>query len=160
MATKKADNPTLPPGFELPPGFVLQRVGGRPRKETRDMAVLSALKWREACGDIPASAERWVLERWRLNGLSEGAHVRAAKKRALARGPEFSIWFITHFGGVVAIELAGYADGKPVYFTNARAWIWYRDWTEAKINKLVINIESDQSGGTKLNLSRESFEPT
>lgn len=160
MATRKTDKPTLPPGFELPPGYVLQRVGGRPRRENRDMAVLSAWKWREACGDIPASAERWILERWRLNGLSEGAHVRAAKRKALARGPEFSLWFITHFGGVAAIELAGYSDGNPVYFTRARVWIWYPDWTEAKIYTMVINIESDQSGGAKLNISRELFEPT
>jgi hypothetical protein len=70
----------------IPPNMVLIPRGGRPRKDSRNVAVYLAYHWRrELVGESARLAEEWVISQWRYSGITDPAHVRATVKRARDR---------------------------------------------------------------------------
>jgi len=152
MATKKTDKPTLPPGFKLPAGFVIQKAGGRPKKEARDAAVFLAHFWRtDEFNEIPAKVERWIIESWEKagpeasKGISDPAHVRSAIRRAKDRGLKQCLLQKYERGMCTAIEGGKDAQGNYVIAFGARIWVWVEGMTEATQGRLDnLKVEHHQ----------------
>jgi hypothetical protein len=144
METKETDYPDLPPGYELPPGMVFHRKGGRPKKEARDAAVFLAHFWRkEKFSERPAHAERWIVERWNLKGVTEGAHVRAAIKRARKHGLNQGFLLIAENGMCFGAEVNKNALGEREFKLGGRVWVWVEGMTEA-MQCEITNIEEGE----------------
>lgn len=125
---------TIKPDFpDLPTGFILVKIGGRPKKEARDAAVFLAKHWRkEQHGETSTNAEKWILKEWdRPVGITETAHVRASIKRARSRGLNQSLLIVDHTTGLcTAVECEGRATGFSMK-DGARSWHWVEGMTEA-----------------------------
>jgi len=130
----------------LPPGYIIVKKGGRPKKEARDAAVFLARFWRmEVHGETATSAEAWIVKSWEglgkeaSKGIGEGAHVRAAIKRSRARGLNQSILGI--FGGACFATEAKKIGGYAAVTEGARSWAWANGMHEA-IEMRVTNVRS------------------
>ena len=68
--------------IELPPGFHIQKTGGRPKQDEKFIAVTLARLWRvEKHSEIKKQADYWILEKWGKYGITDEAHIRSAVKR-------------------------------------------------------------------------------
>ncbi len=117
--------------FQVPEGYVLTRIGGRPKKTGRDVAVFLAKLWRMGSPfyESAASAESWILDEWeklgkdQSKGLSEAAHVRAAVRRAKQEGLKYSLLHHHHATGLW-IAIAADPVHKSPNHLGERVWFW------------------------------------
>ena len=121
----------------LPPGYIIVKKGGRPKKEARDAAVFLARFWRmKLHGETATSAEAWIVKSWEglgkeaSKGIGEEAHVRSAIKRTRARGLNQSL-LITIEGVCLAIEGVKTVQGWATV-EGARGWAWANGMHEAQ----------------------------
>lgn len=128
---------------QVPPGFVLVKKGGRPKKEARDAAIFLAKIWRmQHCDESSSEAEDWIIAAWESlgkeesAGIGDDANVRSAIRRARERGLSESMVTVYENGMCVALESAngGLKNG-------ARVWVWNEGMhiaLEGKVRDLTV----------------------
>lgn len=72
----------------IPDGMVLVKKGGRPKSDSRNIAIFMNRLWRtEILGESVKAADSWILEHWKnRNGITEESTIRRAI-RAAKSGP-------------------------------------------------------------------------
>jgi hypothetical protein len=104
------------------PGFFLCKIGGRPPKTGRDIAIWMARNNRISIhGDLVKDADAFILDHWK-SGVTESAHIRRIIKRVdESLGDYYSI-FSEHFC---------YSLQQPIK-KDSIGWIWLSTTKEAQ----------------------------
>ena len=138
----------LPP---VPAGYVVTRVGGRPRRDARDAALLLAKAWRMAIhGENAATAEQWIVEAWEAfgrlesRGISDTAHVRRRILLALQRGLKNGMVMFDSGTGVCSIVECQRDMERESYIVadGARSWHWAQGMAEAAAGVASVEVVS------------------
>lgn len=99
----------------IPPGYVLRKIGGRPKNTARNVAVLIARYWRTSYWCEPAKvADEWIIDRWTNDGINDDAHVRRAIRNARADLKDMTIIFSNQHAAALTLP---FAEG-------ALGWLW------------------------------------
>ena len=138
-------NTALPSDFKLPAGYVISKIGGRPTKHARDIAVFLARFMRtKKHGELVKIADQWILDHWlknsqpqSQNAIHEDAHIRRAIKNAsdLLNGHMIFSPF-PEVAQTIKLPIVNGADG----------WIWCEGMVEAhpiKAKDVKATIQQD-----------------
>jgi hypothetical protein len=108
--------------INIPDGFVLRKIGGRPKNTARDIAIFLARHWRTGhLEELVKQADAWILDRWSKDGISESAHIRRSLGKARDDMDKNMLTFSDKFA--VALK-APIAEGSP-------GWFWCEGMTKA-----------------------------
>lgn len=131
----------MDPTFDVPPGFVLLKKGGRPDARARNFAVLLAKKYYEdTLGGVSGSgkAEEKLIE---LFGLWDESHARKIVRAALKKGRKGGV--IHYPERCMVVWIPGHYSkklGLLVPHEGGQMWLWAPGMTEAAEGR-VVNVK-------------------
>lgn len=109
-------------GIQIPQGYVLRKIGGRPKNTARDIAVFLARRWRTGhFSELGKQADEWILDRWTKDGLNDTAHIRRSIRAAEREMNHNQFIFTENFAFALRAPIG---EGTP-------GWYWAEGMTKA-----------------------------
>lgn len=129
--------------IQLPKGLHIQKSGGRPKKDAKFVGITLARWWQiEHCKQKASSADRWILEKWGKNGVTDEAHIRSTVRRMTTglMAPLRTAILVQNEQVTLAISL-----------NQKKGWMWYEPLTEAIPLLGSITMTQDQTNPLAVN---------
>lgn len=135
--------------FELPKGVHLQKSGGRPKKEARDVAVLLDKLWQlHHAQKEPKAVRESIIDAWNSLGIREESHIRRSSRKAWeAIALEDIKVFREKYGNFfIKTDESGRITLQPsTVHAGVVVWVWEPGMREAqkiRIKRIFMKIQS------------------
>ena len=139
--------------FHIPDGMVLQKKGGRPKKEARNAAVFIARFWRtNVMGDLTKQADDWIVHHWKSHG-----GVGITEESSVRRSIRAAVELMTNRYTVMSSGEKGFMSAFPLpVFEGSKGWLWTPGMTDAHsviVRNLKIETVQETFKRTPVNLA-------